>query len=522
MTNTQKSILGGVTILSLVGIICKLIGVFFRVPLLYLIGEESVGTYQLVFPTYNLLLTVSSAGLPVAVSRMVSAALAKDDPRGAKRIFKTALHLLLAIGLVMTLAMILSGHWLANSLVHDSQTYLGFLAIAPSVLIVCALSAYRGFMQGQQNMVPTAVSQLIEQVLKVAIALPLAWLGSKISLAHAAAGALLGTSITEAFALLYMMVLVSRKSTAFHALPQAETKEAPKTKQVLRQLIFTAIPITLGASIVPLAGFVDSAMIMDRLGHAGFAEAQARALYGCYSGCVINLINVPTALALAISMSLVPAISAAITRNDKDAVRTQSALGLRFSFLIGLPCAIGMSLLAKPILHFVYGGTLSAQNFQATADLLAMSSLTIVLFTVVQSTSGILQGLKKQKIPMYSLMAGVLAKIVLNAVLIPIPEMNIHGAPIASIVCYTVSMVPNIIYVCKYADLKFDWASIVLRPLAATAAMALAVFIMEKFLPAGRLMLIAKLLVGVGVFGIAAYYLKAITKDDLKFIKKRR
>ena len=522
MTNAKKSILGGVTVLSVVGIICKLIGVAFRVPLLYLIGEESVGTYQLVFPTYNLLLTISSAGLPVAVSGMVSAALAKDDPRGAKKIFKSALHLLMAIGLVMTLAMLLSGRFLANSLVHDPQSYLGFLAIAPSVLIVCALSAYRGFMQGQQNMVPTAVSQLIEQVLKVFIALPLAWLGSKISMAHAAAGALLGTSITEAIALIYMMVLVRRKSAAFSALPQAPQESGQTTRQILRRLVMTAIPITLGASIVPLAGFVDSAMIMDRLSRAGFAESKARALYGCYSGCVINLINVPTALALAISMSLVPAISAAMTRGDGESLKKQSTLGLRFSFLIGLPCAIGMSLLAKPILHFVYGGTLSAQNFQTTADLLSVSSLTIILFTVVQSTSGILQGLKKQKIPMYTLMAGVLAKIILNAVLIPIPALNIHGAPIASIVCYTVSMVPNLYYVCKYAKLKFDWQGIVLRPLAATAAMAAAVYAAERFLPDGRVMLILKLLIGIGVFAAAAYCFKAITKDDLNFVKKRR
>ncbi len=522
MTNTQKNILSGVTILSVVGIICKLVGVFFRIPLVHLIRDDGVGTYQFVYSFYNLLLTVSSAGLPVAVSRMVSSALAKGDPKGAKHIFKTALYLLCAIGLVMMLVTLAGSRWLANFMVRDSQTYLGFLAIAPSVFIVCALSAFRGFMQGQQNMVPTAISQLIEQVFKVAVALPLAWLGSKISLAHGAAGALLGTSITEAITLLYMMVIYKRKESAFNALPQAAGETEKSRRDILKQLVAIAIPITLGASIVPLAGFVDSSMVMSRLAQAGFDEAQARALYGCYSGIVINLINVPTALALAIAMSLVPAISSAATRGHYEVVRKQSLLGLRFSFLIGLPCSVGMSILAGPILQLVYGSSISAQNFQTTADLLSMSSLTIVLFTVVQSTSGILQGLKKQKIPMYTLMAGVVMKIVLNQILLPIPEINIHGAPISSIVCYGVSMVPNLYYVCKYADMDFDWMNIVIRPLLATVAMALAVLLLDKALPAGRLMLLVELFAGIGVYFAAAYYLKAITKEDLSFFKRRR
>lgn len=520
MTNRAKSIVGGVTILSLTGIICKLIGVFFRIPLVWLIGEESVGTYQLVFPTYNLLLTISSAGIPVAISRMVSASLAKGDPENAKQVFRLALRLLVLIGFVLTALMLLASGWLANSLVRDPESYLGFLAIAPSVLIVCALSAYRGFMQGQQNMTPTAISQLIEQVLKVFIALPLAYLGSRISLAHAAAGALLGTSLTEAVTLLYMMVLKRRQRNAFDALPTLSCSDV-SGKSILKQLVLTSIPITLGAAIVPLAGFVDSSMAVERLSLAGFDLSAARTLFGCYSGLVINLINVPTALALAISMSLVPTISAAVARGDEQTVKSQSTLGLRFSFLIGLPCSIGMSILAAPILNLVYGRTLSAENFPATAEMLAVSSMTIILFTVVQSTSGILQGLKKQRIPMYTLIAGVACKIILNAVLIPIPSINIHGAPISSIVCYAVSMLPNLYFVVKYTKMRFDYQAIIVRPLLATLVMGAAVLLLDKALPGGRLWLVLNVLIGIGVYVGAAFLFKAITKEDLHFFKRR-
>ena len=520
--SATKSIVSGVTILSVTGIICKLIGVFFRVPLVWLVGEGSVGIYQLVFPTYTMLLTISSAGLPVAVSHMVSANLSRGDPVSAKRVFKLALWLLAGMGIVLSVVMALMSGWLSESFVHDPETLPGFIAIAPSVFIVCVLSAYRGFMQGQQNMMPTAISQLIEQVLKVAFALPLAYAGQKISMAYAAAGALLGTSITEAAALFYMMILYKKRNAAYDKLPVAETTKPQTDRSILRQLASSALPITLGASIVPLSGFVDSSMIMSRLAQAGIATSAARELYGSYSGCVINLINVPTALAIAIAMSLVPAISSAWAANDKVAVQRQSTLGLRFSFLIGLPCSAGMSILAAPLLHFVFGRTLAPENFSAAVDLLTVSALTIVLFTVVQATSGILQGLKKQKIPLYTLAAGVAIKILLNAILIPIPGMNIHGAPIASIFCYAVSMIPNLIYVIKHTGMTFDYSRIIIRPLAATLIMSAAVFALNRFLPDGSVSLLICVTFGILVFALSAFALKAVTKDDLRAFARRR
>jgi stage V sporulation protein B len=233
------------------------------------------------------------------------------------------------------------------------------------------------------------------------------------------------------------------------------------------------------------------------------------------------LINVPTALALAIAMSLVPAVSSAAARGDEASVRSQSVLGLRFAFLIGLPCSAGMCLLAEPILRFVYGGSLSELNFSATADMLTVSALTIVLFTVVQATSGILQGLKKQMIPMLTLAVGVALKIILNAILIPIPTLNIHGAPLSSIVCYAVSMIPNLVYTAKYTDMRFDWKIIVIKPLTATLIMAAVVFGLNRFLPQGRLWLMIILSAAIPVYLGAAYALKAITRDDIHFLIRR-
>ncbi|MBQ3484554.1 MAG: polysaccharide biosynthesis protein [Clostridia bacterium] len=521
-----KSIIGGMTVLGLAGVICKLVGVLFSIPLQWMIGLEGLGVYNAVFPTYNLLLTISSAGLPVAVSRLVARSLAKDDPRSAKKVFRTALLLLTVLGCIATI-IILGGSGMLAQRVKIPESQLGFQLIAPCVALVCVLSSFRGFMQGQQNMTPTAISQLIEQVGKVGIALPLAHLGSVygaksgMSAAYGAAGALLGTTIAEAAALVYMLLLYLRNRSRFNALPQ-HAAEDETGGSVMKQLLAISIPITIGACIVPLSQWIDSAMLMDRLQAAGNAYDAAKQLYGLFTGTVIRIINIPTALALAVSMSLVPAISSAKALNDDETVRRQSDLGLRFAFLIGFPCSVGMSVLAEPIMRFFYENTMEEAYLITGGQLLAVSSMTIVLFTVVQATSSILQGLGKQRIPMYTLVAGVVCKVILNYVLVGIPGIGIHGAPIASLVCYTVSLVPNLYYVLKYGKVRFNLMGWLVRPGIAAAAMGLAVWLLRLILPSHRLLTLLEVAVGVAVYAAAALAIKAVTKEDLRAFRRRK
>ena len=521
MAKGSKSIVAGMTVLGITGIICKLVGVLFSIPLTWLIGADGLGVFQAVFPTYNLLLTVSSAGLPVAVSRMVSHCLAKDDPRNAKQVFKIALSLLTALGCACTILM-LAGSAMLAARVSQPEAQLGFQVIAPCVAIVCMLSAFRGFMQGQQNMMPTAISQLIEQCGKVFVSLPLAYWGARIDIAHGAAGALLGITIVEAAALIYMIALYFRKRSSFAAIPQLSEEGLISRNTLAKRLLFISIPITISACIVPLSQFVDSAMLVDRMMATGMTLEQARPVYGLFTGLVIRLINVPTALALAISMSLVPAISSARATEDYATVKRQSDLGLRFAFLIGLPCSIGMSLLSGPIISFFYRETLSAEHLRISSELLAVSSLTVVLFTVVQATTSILQGLHYQRIPMYTLIAGVACKIALNYILVGIPGIDIHGAPISSIVCYTVSMVPNLYFVLKYGRMRFNLSGWLIRPGIATLAMGLVVWGMRELLPVSRVITLAEIAVGVVVYIAVALAVKAVSLDDFRSLRRKK
>ncbi|HPF87921.1 MAG TPA: polysaccharide biosynthesis protein [Candidatus Limiplasma sp.] len=528
MTSKQQSIIGGATVLGITGLICKIIAVLYRIPLSWMIGDQGIGTYQLVFPTYNLLLTISSAGLPVAISRIVSYNLAKGDVRNTKRTFKNALIILSAVGIIGTILMVVFRVFLSNR-VGDPETVMGFMAIAPAVAIVCTMSAFRGFMQGQQNMRPTAISQLIEQIGKIVIALPLAYLGSKvgvteageINLGYAAAGALLGTSIAEAFALAFMFLVYNRRKHDLDTYTQNEDIPEKSWKQITHSLFSLAIPITIGASIIPLASFVDSGMIVNRLMHgAGYAREAARAMYGRYSGYVITLINVPTALSIAISMSMVPAISANIARNDHAAVKRSTYAGLRMAFLIGLPCSFGMSVLAKPILYMVYKFS-SAEALNQTAMLLSFSGFTIILFTVVQATSGILQGLQKQKIPMFTLMIGVCFKVLINYFLIATPQFNILGASIGSLVCYATSMFPNLYYVHKYTGLKWDPMHILIKPLIVSLLMAGALYLLMTILPEGRLITLALIIIGMVIYGALSFAFGTLKMEDIRPLLKR-
>ncbi len=519
MSNTQKSIVGGMTVLSIVGLICKIVGALYRIPLAWLIGDEGMGTYQLVFPTYNMLLTISSAGLPVAISRMVSFVLAKDDPRNAKRIFKIALCMLAAFGFITMMLMIVMSPSLAMRS-GDVSTQPGFVAIAPALLLVCVMSALRGFMQGQQNMVPTAISQLIEQVGKVFVALPLAWWGMRVSVAYAAAGVLLGTSIAEGAALVYMLYVYHGQKKQFALRTQNPDEQPMSGKTLVQRLLSLSIPITLGACIVPIAGFIDSGLLLNRLLDAGIARGEALGLYGRYSGYVLTLINVPTALATAISMSLVPSISSAMAKGDGAQMRRQSQLGLRLAFVVGLPCSVGMSMLSRQCLDLIYPFN-TAEALQTTANLLSMSAMTIVLFTVVQATSGILQGLRKQRIPMYTLMVGVAVKVFLNYTLIGMPNVNIYGAPIASLTCYTLSMLPNLYFVYKYTGMKPHFGNVLGRPLAATALMAAVLWAAIRILPDGGIWTLVLIAVGVSAYAVFAVVTGAITKQELAPVMRR-
>jgi stage V sporulation protein B len=533
MTDRQRSLIGGISVLGIAGLICKLVGVLYRIPLANMIGGQGLGLYQQVMPAYNLLLAVTSAGIPVAISRMVSHYITLGEHGNARRVFHTALKLLTVLGIVTTVLLLSLSKVIAKQ-VGTPEGYLSYMCIAPSLFFVCIMSAYRGYMQGMRRMLPTAISQLIEQVGKVAVALPFASIGfARGGWTMGSAGALLGTSLAECVAMLYMII----QCRFVKPQPASPDEKAVSGRSLAKRIVLISIPITLGACIVPLASTIDSAMLKNLMIGAGIPADDATIRYGIYSGMVITMINVPTALAMAMSTNLVPSIASGMARKDMSYVAKEAGTGLRIASVIGFPCSIGMSLLSKPIIFLCYGDSpkYTFDQLILGGTLLEFSAMTIILFTMVQATSGILQGAGKQKIPMITLAAGVVCKIALNTLLVRQPDINIHGAPIASLTCYTVSMIPNLYYSCKYSGYRFSVGDVILRPLGASALMGAAVWAVYTYVFGGerclhnsgmlsRLVPVAvTMIAGILVYICAAFLLKAIRADDLpaRFRKKK-
>ena len=525
MTNRQRSLIGGISVLGIAGLICKMVGVLYRIPLANMIGGQGLGLYQQVMPSYNLLLAITSAGIPVAISRMVSHYVTIGEHGNARRVFRTAIKLLTVLGIITTAILLLLSRFIASQ-VGTPEGYLSYMCIAPSLFFVCVMSAYRGYMQGMRRMMPTAVSQLIEQVGKVAVALPFASIGfARGGWTMGSAGALLGTSLAECVAMLYMII----RCHFVKPEPPAPQERPVSGRTLAKRIVLISIPITLGACIVPLASTIDSAMLKNLMMSTGITAEDATVRYGIYSGMVITMINVPTALAMAMSTNLVPSIAAGMARKDPVHVAREAGTGLRIASVVGFPCSIGMSLLSRPIIFLCYGDSpkYTFDQLMLGGDLLSFSAMTIILFTMVQATSGILQGAGKQKIPMLTLIAGVVCKIALNAFLVSRPEINIHGAPIASLTCYTVSMIPNLYYSCKCTGYRFSVGDVILRPLGASAVMGAAVWAVYTFVFGGEkclhvsgitarlLPVVGTMAVGIVVYLVAAFLLKAIRKEDL-------
>ena len=267
--------------------------------------------------------------------------------------------------------------------------------------------------------------------------------------------------------------------------------------------------------IMPIASYIDSAMIPRRLAVAGFAPQMATKLYGMLTGCAVTLINVPTALATAICIGLVPTISAAHMKNSPEQMNHASMLGLRMGSLIGFPCAAGMSLLSMEIINLLY--RIPADEIAITGRILSLSALTILPFTLVQATTGVLQGVGKQKIPMYSLVAGVACKIVLNFLLVAVPSLNVYGAPVSSMVCYTVSTAVNLWYIGVKLRIRLKWDELLLRPGVATLGMAAAVWGTTQLLDMQRRAnTIVAVAIGVIVYFAVALAVGAVRRSDLK------
>lgn len=519
MTAKKRSFLAGAALLGVSGLLVKLIGAFYRIPLTHIIGDEGLGLYQLAYPIYSTLLVLSTAGLPTAISKLVSEHMARGETDQARRVFAVSLYLLLAAGAVMTAVLLLFGGPIATA-VGDPLARLSMMAIAPSLFFVAALSAFRGYFQGMQNMAPTAVSQLVEQVGKLLVGFTLASRLMPYGVEYGAAGAVLGVTASELAALALVMGMYARhRRTADAESRRRIRKEAAVS--VLKRLLPIAIPVMLGACIMPMVGLVDELLVMNRLQDIGYTVEHSRSLYGILTGAVNTLVNMPSVISMALCMSLVPAIAEARARGDQAAVQQRMSLGLKLAVLIGLPAAVGMGLLAKPIIELLYGAAFTEQKVEIAAHLLTAMSAAVFFLTVVQTLNGILQGLGQVMVPVLSLGVGAVLKIIINYALVGNPAINIYGAPVGTVACYLVASLINLCMLGRATAVRWNWGKLFGPPCLAALGMGVVVWGMDALLLESlgpKAVALLGVAAGAVVYGVLLLLTGAIGKEELAYL----
>lgn len=474
----KKSFVKGAVILGAAGLICKVIGAFFRIPLYNMLGD-GMQYYEAVYPYYSTLLVISSAGLPTAISRMVAERTAVGDAPGARKVFRKAQALLLGIGLVTTALMYFGADTLARTTVGAGAAP-SFRAMAPALLIVSLMCAYRGYLQGLQRMTGTAVSQLLEQAGKLGIGLFLAARWMPRGLEYGAMGAIVGVTISELLALIAVALFYFFRGrddrAALSAVRPAESSEGG----IMRGLLAIAIPVTIGASIMPITGIADASFIKSTLLSIGMSEAAASMRYVALRSNVTNIINMPAVLTISLAMSLVPAISAARTANDRQTIHTVSAMGIKIAMFVGIPCAFGLFALAEPVIDLLYN--IDAERLAISGALMRTSAIGVVFLSLVQTLTGILQGAGKQHIPVVNLLIGGVAKVALMLTLMRNPAIEIQGAAISTVACYVIAGVLDAIYLVRYTGLKLNALDTFIKPLVASVIMGAAAYFSYGFL----------------------------------------
>jgi stage V sporulation protein B len=531
----KKTFFYGAMLLTGASVLSKALGAVFRIPVTNLIGPEAMAYYQAVYPIYVILLTVSIAGFPVAISRTVSERLTFGDHYGAHRVFKISLVIMTILGAVSTVRMWFISEPLARSLKDLSGAAIGMKAIAPALLFVTVIAAFRGYFQGMQNMRPTAAVQVTEQLFRVIAGLTFAALFIGKGLEYGAAGATSGATFGALAGLILMLVIYAAKvrqpgfkERIAHSREQFKSGELPLSK-VLKALFSITIPIVIGALVMPLMNSLDLAIVANRLSGTGWEPEQVRSMYGQLSAMAGAIINLPQVVTQSIAISLVPTIISAFKTRDHEFLKKNISISARMTMLISLPCSIGVFVLATPIMLLLYPKY--PDDAVAAAPSLMILAVGIVFLTAIQTMTAILQGVERQWRPMFNLLIGGVVKAALTFTLTGIVTINIRGAAAGTVAAYMVAAVLNYRAIKKYAGITVEWRLVLVRPLISALVMGgfaygtyqLCVMALGDSLSALRCNAVATLagvLAGCLIYVVMIFVTGAITRDELAMLPK--
>ncbi len=514
----RQSFLHGAAILALGTMLVKLIGACYKIPLGNIIGDDGYGYFTTAYDIYAVLLTISTAGLPVAMSRMISASQALGNNAQIKRVYQASLCVFLPIGILGCGGMLLFSRQLAGFM-EQPNAWASIAALAPAVFFVCVISSYRGFFQGQSNMIPTSVSQVFEALCKLLLGLGAAWLVMDRTgdVALAAGGAILGVTVGTVISAAYLGV--KHKQAA--AWLSAHGGTAAPLGKTVRALLAIAIPITIGAAGLQLINLVDAKIVMTQL-KGYLAQTEADGLKGIYNFCQ-TLFNLPAAFIVPITVSIIPSITGYLTKGDKKAAWSVEESAIRITCLLGLPCGVGLAALASPILVLLrhYG----AEQLSTGQPVLFIFGVAVIFNCLVLLTNAIMQAHGNVSTPLIDMLIGGIVKVVVNFILVSRPELNIVGAPIGTLCCYITILALNLFSMRRMLrDCCPRIVRLLAKPLAASLVMGGAAWaahgLLFRVLGSNALSCLGGMAAAVAVYAVMVVLLRIITLEDCMLLPK--
>lgn len=516
----KEGFMQGVITLMFSQVLIKILGLVYT---LYLtnrqgFGDKGNGICASGYQIYALLLTISSIGVPSAISKLVSERVAVGDNKGAHRIFKIAFATFAVIGLVGSLLLFFGANVIANQWLQIPDAEMTLVALSPAIFFVTVASVMRGYFNGRQKISVGAKSQTLEQVFKTLltiIVVEVVAILSNVSTEWMAAGANLATTLATflGFSYLFLYYRSERKEVATE-IKNTVNYKYERVSTIIKRILLVSIPITLTAIMSSINKNVDSFTVVRNL-RAFMPEDQATALYGILGGKVDTLTSLPLAINVAFATALVPAISAAKAKGDNKTITEKTSFSLLISMLIGLPCTVGMFIFAQPILNLLF------PNANDGALILQISALTIIFTILDQTINGALQGYGKLMIPTISLATGVFVKFIFNITLIKIPSIGVYGAAWGSVACHLVAFCIAFTMLRKNIKLNLTFSKFVVKPVVATVIMGICsyfTYLALKGIIVERLATIIAIMVAVVIYSLAIVALKVFTKDEFKMM----
>ncbi|MBO5651771.1 MAG: polysaccharide biosynthesis protein [Selenomonas sp.] len=513
-----ESFLKGTFILTVAGFVVKVIGSLNWIFVSRILGGEGIGLYQMAFPIYFFAMTVSQAGVPVAISIITAERVALKDIYGAKRVFHISMALMLVTGLFFSFMTYFAADWLIDwQFVRDARAYKSIVVLAPTVFFVTLLASSRGYLQGWQRMTPTAVSQIVEQIFRVITMILLAELLLPWGLDYASAGASLGAlagAVTGLMVLVYFHWKLDKdiERDYGHDLKPLPGTEAEPAWSIIKRIFKLSLPVSAASIMLPVVSNLDLMIVPQRLEVAGYSVNEATELFGYLTGMAVPLVNLSCIITASMAMSIVPAISEARALKDMKRVYNQTAASVRISNFVCFPAFVIVFVLATPISSLIY-------NAPGAGPAVMISAVSIILLGLHQVSTGILQGLGHPTIPMVNMILAAVAKVVLNWELTAVPWLGIMGAAWATAADMGVAAIINLIFIYKFIGYRMEIPQL-LKTIVAAAIMAVAVYFFYDFTMVwwhmGAVSTFGAVFFGCAVYIAVMLIIGGLKEDDLQ------